>query len=70
MLTIHNPHNGRSTDYSAHYLRTEARQQVRLVADSDDKVRAWGIVVVGDRVTLRVDYLTRDGVAKSLNVAL
>lgn len=70
MLTIINPTTNRQTDYSKSYLAREARYYVKHEPDSDGKLRAWGIVVVLDQVILRADYLTKDGIAKSANIAL
>ena len=71
MLTIINPTNQRQTDYSASYLKTEAKHLAKHAPDSDGKLRAWSIVVIErGNVALRADYLTTDGRAQTAHTAL
>jgi hypothetical protein len=70
MLTIINDVTGAVSDYSAHHLAREARYHAKHAAESDGKMRAWSIVVQAGRVSLRVDYLTKVGEPRSINVAI
>lgn len=70
MLTIHNPANGRQTDYSRQNLQTEAKYQAKHAPESDGKLRAWSILVIGGSVALRADYLTVDGEPRTVHTAL
>ena len=73
MLRILNTANGRASDYSRAVLAREAKHAVRGERDSDGKVRAWYIEVrdgAATRVRLAVDYLTVDGAAKTIHVAI
>lgn len=73
MLTVINPETHRQTDYSRDYLAREARRLAKLAPDSDGKLRAWSLVVIDNRasgVSLRVDYLRRDGTAAVTSCAL
>lgn len=75
MLTIMNNPRGTQSDYSRADLKRCAQQHVKHEPDSDGKLRAWHLRVhegapAGATIQLCADYLTRDGKAKRLTVAL
>lgn len=73
MLTVMNADTHRQTVYSRSYLAREAHRLAKHAPDSDGKLRAWSLVVIDNRasgVSLRVDYLRRDGTAATASTAL
>jgi len=70
MLTIRNTANGRQTDYSRQSLQTEAKHAAKFAPESDGKLRAWSILVIGSAVALRADYLSVTGEPRTVHVAL
>lgn len=67
-LVIFNPKNGRSTDYDARYLKTEARMAAKR---AQGRLSRWYLRAVdGQGVALVVHYTSGAGLEQSVSVRL